>query len=84
MAPKGQKKPSKLQQVANLQQKAHSLFLESNIEFVVHTLRNRPDLVPSVIEHLKQLGCGTPAGLTADAVAESQRASQMEGSTCAE
>eukprot|EP00971_Amphidinium_carterae_P001239 24432-Amphidinium_carterae.1 len=37
------------------------------------TLRNRPDLVPSVIEHLKQLGCGTPAGLTAEAVAESQR-----------
>eukprot|EP00971_Amphidinium_carterae_P339386 6477153-Amphidinium_carterae.4 len=83
MAPKGIRKASKLEQVACLQQKAHRMFVQSNIEWVSMTLRNRPDLVPGVVTHLSQLGCGTPGSMTHEAVgaSEQQQPPPSEGSS---
>lgn len=48
------------EQAADMQQRARVLQTKANKKWVDDVMRERPDLIPSVVEHLKSLGCGRP------------------------
>jgi len=55
MAPKGVKKLSADEQIAKLQQRALQLQAKSSMDWIAKVLKDRCDLVPSVVQHIKAL-----------------------------
>ena len=67
MAPKGCKKLTATEKIARLQQQALQLQTKHSLDWIAQNLKNRLDLVPSVVQHMKQLGIND-IGLTEKAL----------------
>jgi hypothetical protein len=56
MAPKGSRKPTATERIARHQQQALQLQTKHSLDWIIKNLRARQDLVPAIVQHMKQLG----------------------------